>query len=76
MANVREDRWVEAERLGAIARYTRLNITAAQRLREQAELLPVNAPPMNRTDLRQATGSRKRAQTTIRATAGAPPMHR
>jgi hypothetical protein len=39
---------------GATALYTRLNITAAVRRREHAELLSAYEPPMNAEELRQA----------------------
>jgi hypothetical protein len=48
LATHAQDRWAEAQQsFGACALYTRLNITAAQRRHEQAELLKVYAPPMN-----------------------------
>jgi hypothetical protein len=48
LATHAQDRWAEAQQnFGACALYTRLNITAALRRQEQAELLQVYAPPMN-----------------------------
>ena len=49
-------RWLEAERnYGATAIYIRLNITAAAREREHAEIISAYTPPMNQGELR-ATG--------------------
>jgi hypothetical protein len=46
--------WAEAQRtFGATGLYTRLNITAAVRRREHAELLTAYAPAMNADELRR-----------------------
>ncbi len=56
LAQGAKSRWLEAERsYGATAIYTRLNITAAAREREQAEIVAAYDPPMNQGQLR-ATG--------------------
>jgi hypothetical protein len=56
LAQGARSRWLEAERnYGATAIYTRLNITAAAREREQAEIVAAYDPPMNQGQLR-ATG--------------------
>jgi hypothetical protein len=53
LATHAQDRWTEAEQsFGASALYTRLNITAAQRRTELAELLQTYAPPMNEREAR------------------------
>ena len=50
-----QDRWSEAERaFGASGLYTRLNITAAVRRREHAELINAYSPSMNSEELRRA----------------------
>ena len=50
-----QERWAEAaEQFGANGIYTRLNITAAQRQRDQMELMRTYTPPMNMADMRQA----------------------
>ncbi len=55
LAKHAQDRWAEAERaFGAGGLYTRLNITAAVRRREHAELLHVYTPSMNSDELRRA----------------------
>jgi hypothetical protein len=55
LAKHAQDRWTEAERSqGASGLYTRLNITAAVRRREHAELLSAYTPPMNAEELRRA----------------------
>ena len=47
--------WGEAQHAyGATGVYTRLNITAAARRREHAELLGAYEPPMNAEELRRA----------------------
>src|SRR5579871_6259791 len=56
LAQHAQERWPEAERgFGAGGIYTRLNITAAARRREQVELLTAYAPRMNEAELRQAS---------------------
>jgi len=56
LAQHAQERWAEAETtFGASGIYTRLNITAAARRREQVELLSAYAPPMNENELRQAS---------------------
>ena len=56
LAKHAQDRWAEAERtLGASGLYTRLNITAAVRRREHAELLSAYTPSMNADELRRAS---------------------
>lgn len=51
-------RWPDAQaRYGAEGLYTRLNITAAVRRREHAELLEALDPPMNAEDAAHAPGS-------------------
>jgi hypothetical protein len=55
LAQHAQERWSEAERnFGAGGIYTRLNITAAARRREHAELLNAYGPPMNTDELRRA----------------------
>jgi hypothetical protein len=52
LAEHARDRWAEAKQnFGARALYVRLNITAAERRREQAELIGAYQPPMNRNEL-------------------------
>jgi hypothetical protein len=55
LAQHAQERWSEAaDQFGANGIYTRLNITAAQRQREQMELMRTYTPPMNMADMRQA----------------------
>lgn len=54
LAEHAQDRWTEAQALGATAIYVRLNLTAALRRLELAELVSVYEPPMNTEDLRRA----------------------
>jgi hypothetical protein len=55
LAQGAKSRWLEAERnYGATAIYTRLNITAAARERERAEILAAYDPPMNQSEFRAA----------------------
>ncbi len=54
LATHAQDRWAEAEGdFGATGLYTRLNIAAAQRRLELAELVSVYAPPMNTEEMRR-----------------------
>jgi hypothetical protein len=55
LAQHAQERWGDAvDHFGANGIYTRLNITAAQRQREQVELMRTYTPPMNMADMRQA----------------------
>ena len=55
LAQHAQQRWAEAQRsYGVDGIYTRLNITAAARRREHAELLCAYTPPMNDSELRRA----------------------
>jgi hypothetical protein len=54
LAEHARDRWAEAKQnFGALALYVRLNITAAERRREQAELISAYEPPMNMSELQR-----------------------
>jgi hypothetical protein len=56
LAQHAQERWTDAQRdYGASGIYTRLNITAAARQREHVELLSAYGPPMNQSELRQAS---------------------
>lgn len=51
LATSADERWTEAQtRFGATHAFIRLNVTAAVRRQEQADLIGAYAPPMNAVD--------------------------